>query len=332
MARPHGPTAGHDRLAGRFADRLAERRSARLASRSALPDPLPYPAELPIVGRKAELTAALVANQVLVVAGETGSGKSTQLPKICIEVGRGTSGMIGHTQPRRIAARSVAERVAEELGVALGGPVGYKVRFTDMLSEATVVKVMTDGVLLAELRTDPLLLNYDTLIIDEAHERSLNIDFILGYLKGLLPRRPDLKMVITSATIDTERFSAHFWGAPVVEVSGRMFPVEVRYRPLEDEDGTGAGTGSGTDQGADPVQAVCDAVAELRAEAQGTCSSSSPASVRSGTRRRRWQRQGWKGWTSCLFMLGSRLPNSTGCSSPTPGSASSCPATSPRLP
>ena len=167
--------------------------------------------------------AALTASQVLVVSGETGSGKSTQLPKICLEAGRGTAGMIGHTQPRRIAAGSIAERVADELGVSFGGPVGYKVRFTDRVSDATLLKVMTDGVLLAELHGDPELRSYDTLIIDEAHERSLNIDFILGYVKRLLPARPDLKVIITSATIDTERFSHHFDGAPVIEVSGQTY-------------------------------------------------------------------------------------------------------------
>ena len=207
--------------------------------------------------------AALGASQVLVVAGETGSGKSTQLPKMCLEAGRGSTGMIGHTQPRRIAARSIAERVAEELGVSFGGPVGYKVRFTDRVSDATLLKVMTDGVLLAELHGDPGLRSYDTLIIDEAHERSLNVDFILGYVKRLLPSRPDLKVIITSATIDTERFSHHFDGAPVIEVSGRTYPVEVRYQPL------GAG-GDGTDEDSmDEVQAVCHAVEDLWCEGPG---------------------------------------------------------------
>jgi ATP-dependent helicase HrpA len=203
-----------------------------------LPSPLPYPADLPITTRKDEILAAIAANQVVIVAGETGSGKSTQLPKICLEGGCGRAGMIGHTQPRRIAARSVGERVADELGVTFGGPVGYKVRFTDRVSDKTLVKLMTDGVLLAELHGDRSLRAYDALIIDEAHERSLNIDFILGYLKRLLPARPDLKVVITSATIDTERFSRHFGSAPVVEVSGRAYPVEIWYRPLgTDEDG-----------------------------------------------------------------------------------------------
>ena len=208
--------------------------------------------------------ATLTASQVLVVSGETGSGKSTQLPKICLEAGRGSAGMIGHTQPRRIAARSIAERVADELGVSFGGPVGYKVRFTDRVSDATLLKVMTDGVLLAELHGDPELRSYDTLIIDEAHERSLNIDFILGYVKRLLPARPDLKVVITSATIDTERFSRHFDGAPVIEVSGRTYPVEVRYQPL-----VAGGDGTDDDEPLDEVQAVCNAVEDFCREGPG---------------------------------------------------------------
>ena len=191
----------------------------------------------------------------MVVAGETGSGKSTQLPKLCLALGRGTDGLIGHTQPRRLAARAIAERVAEELQTEVGGIVGYAVRFTDRVSESTRVKVMTDGILLAELRRDRELRAYDTVIIDEAHERSLNVDFLLGYLKQLLPRRPDLKVVITSATIDTERFSRHFDDAPIIEVSGRTYPVEMRYRPIEDD----------TDQ----VQAIVDAVGELGREGRG---------------------------------------------------------------
>lgn len=168
----------------------------------------------------------------MIVAGETGSGKTTQLPKICAELGRGKYGLIGHTQPRRLAARSVANRIAEEMETELGGFVGYKVRFTDQISDQTQIKLMTDGILLAEIQNDRFLNQYDTIIIDEAHERSLNIDFILGYLKQLLPRRPDLKVIITSATIDPERFSKHFSNAPIIEVSGRTYPVEVRYRPL----------------------------------------------------------------------------------------------------
>src|SRR5499427_2117160 len=178
--------------------------------------PLPtisYPPQLPVSQRKDEIAAAIRDNQVVIVAGETGSGKTTQLPKICLELGRGVTGQIGHTQPRRIAARTVAERIATELGTEIGTAVGYKVRFTDKSSDSTLIKVMTDGILLAELQRDRRLLCYDTLIIDEAHERSLNIDFILGYLKRLLPTRPDLKVIITSATIDPERFSKHFGGA-----------------------------------------------------------------------------------------------------------------------
>src|SRR5215472_10831173 len=209
-----------------------------LASPRARP-PVPavsYPPELPVSQRKDEIAAAMRDHQVVIVAGETGSGKTTQLPKICLELGRGVVGQIGHTQPRRIAARTVAERIADELGTELGAAVGYKVRFTDKSSDGTLIKVMTDGILLAELQRDRQLRRYDTLIIDEAHERSLNIDFILGYLKQLLPARPDLKVIITTATIDPERFSKHFWDAPIIEVSGRTYPVEVRYRPLADPD------------------------------------------------------------------------------------------------
>jgi ATP-dependent RNA helicase HrpA len=180
--------------------------------------PAAYPPGLPVSQRRDEIAAAIRDNQVVIVAGETGSGKTTQLPKVCLELGRGVSGQIGHTQPRRIAARSVAERIAEELGTGIGAAVGYKVRFTDASSDGTLIKVMTDGILLAEMQRDRQLRRYDTLIIDEAHERSLNIDFILGYLKRLLPARPGLKVIITSATIDPERFSKHFWDAPVIEV------------------------------------------------------------------------------------------------------------------
>ncbi len=196
-----------------------------------------FPEELPVVARRKEIADAIAANQVVVLCGETGSGKTTQLPKICLELGRGVAGMIGHTQPRRIAARSVATRLAQELGVRMGRSVGFKVRFGDQTSEDTHIKVMTDGILLAETQGDRFLDEYDTLIIDEAHERSLNIDFLLGYIKQLLPRRPELKVIITSATIDPQRFSRHFDNAPVIEVSGRTYPVEVRYRPLMQESG-----------------------------------------------------------------------------------------------
>ncbi|WP_327375037.1 ATP-dependent RNA helicase HrpA [Streptomyces sp. NBC_01216] len=221
-----------------------------------------YPEQLPVSQRKDTILEAIRDHQVVIVAGETGSGKTTQIPKICLELGRGVRGMIGHTQPRRIAARTVAERVAEELRTPLGEAVGWKVRFTDQVNpDATFVKLMTDGILLAEIQTDRELRAYDTIIIDEAHERSLNIDFLLGYLAQLLPRRPDLKVVITSATIDPERFSRHFGDAPIVEVSGRTYPVEVRYRPLLEEDGDEADR--------DQITAICDAVDELQSEGPG---------------------------------------------------------------
>jgi len=231
----------------------------RLARREASVPRIHYPPELPISPHCGRIAAAIRDHQVVIVAGETGSGKSTQLPKICLELGRGLQGIIGHTQPRRLAARTVAERIAHELAVPLGGVVGWKVRFTDHVSDGTLVKLMTDGILLAEIRSDPQLRQYDTLIIDEAHERSLNIDFVLGYLKRLLPHRPDLAVIITSATIDPERFSRHFDGAPVIEVSGRSYPVEIRYRPY----------GVDADDEADQIQAICDAVAELRGEGPG---------------------------------------------------------------
>jgi ATP-dependent helicase HrpA len=214
--------------------------SEEIERRRALAPRPEFPAELPISARREEIAAAVAAHQVVIVCGETGSGKTTQLPKICLALGRGIAGLIGHTQPRRIAARATAARVAQELKTELGGAVGYKVRFTDKVGTRSYIKVMTDGILLAETQGDRELRQYDTLIIDEAHERSLNIDFLLGYVKQLLPRRPDLKLIITSATIDAERFSRHFEvdgkAAPVVEVSGRLFPVEVRYRPFDPED------------------------------------------------------------------------------------------------
>ncbi len=235
----------------------AETRAQR--RRASVPG-ITYPPELPVSQHRDEIRAAIRDHLVVVVAGETGSGKTTQLPKLCLELGRGVRGQIGHTQPRRLAARTVAERIAEELQTPLGGPIGYTVRFTDQASDNTLVKVMTDGILLAELQRDRDLLAYDTLIVDEAHERSLNIDFILGYLAQLLPRRPDLKVVITSATIDSQRFAAHFGDAPVIEVSGRTYPVEVRYRPIvEDAD----------DADRDQTQAICDAAEELRGEGPG---------------------------------------------------------------
>ncbi|MHB1874342.1 MAG: DUF3418 domain-containing protein [Streptosporangiaceae bacterium] len=288
-----------------------EAAEARVRSRTLSVPAIGYPAELPVSQRKDDIARAIRDHQVVVIAGETGSGKTTQIPKICLELGRGITGQIGHTQPRRIAARTVAERIAAELGGEVGAAVGYQVRFTAAASENTLVKVMTDGILLAELRRDRRLLRYDTLIIDEAHERSLNIDFLLGYLHRLLPDRPDLKVIITSATIDPGRFAAHFADArgepaPVIEVSGRTYPVEVRYRPLADlgpagsgraqagysearysearyaeagyaeaadgESGAGEGDRSAGRPGAEPrdqVQGICDAVDELRAAGPG---------------------------------------------------------------
>ncbi|MGQ0443254.1 MAG: ATP-dependent RNA helicase HrpA [Methylophilaceae bacterium] len=216
----------HD-IVSRIQSSIAKLQARKLG----LPKP-EYPPELPVSLRKAEIAAAILKNQVVIVCGETGSGKTTQLPKLCLELGRGVAGLIGHTQPRRIAARSVASRIAQELKTTLGEAVGYKVRFNDKLSETSYIKLMTDGILLAETQGDRFLNGYDTIIIDEAHERSLNIDFLLGYLKQLLPKRPDLKVIVTSATIDADRFSRHFNGAPVIEVSGRTYPVEIRYRPL----------------------------------------------------------------------------------------------------
>ncbi|MCU1696449.1 MAG: ATP-dependent helicase HrpA [Mycobacterium sp.] len=216
---------------GKIAEQFAAA-EALVAARIAAVPTITYP-DLPVSERRDEIAKAITENQVVVIAGETGSGKTTQLPKICLELGRGIRGTIGHTQPRRLAARTVAQRIADELGVELGGAIGYTVRFTDQASDRTLVKLMTDGILLAEMQRDRRLLRYDTLILDEAHERSLNIDFLLGYLRELLPRRPDLKVIVTSATIEPGRFAAHFAGAPIVEVSGRTYPVEIRYRPLE---------------------------------------------------------------------------------------------------
>ncbi|MEV4334685.1 ATP-dependent RNA helicase HrpA [Streptomyces sp. NPDC049597] len=240
----------------------AEKSAARTARRAERVPEITYPEQLPVSQKKDEILQAIRDHQVVIVAGETGSGKTTQIPKICLELGRGVRGMIGHTQPRRIAARTVAERVAEELRTPLGEAVGWKVRFTDQVNQdSTFVKLMTDGILLAEIQTDRELRAYDTIIIDEAHERSLNIDFLLGYLAQLLPRRPDLKVVITSATIDPERFSRHFGDAPIVEVSGRTYPVEVRYRPLLEEDSE--------DSDRDQITAITDAVEELMGEGKG---------------------------------------------------------------
>ena len=248
---------------------------ALVAARIAAVPAISYP-DLPVAAHRDELARAIADNQVVVVAGATGSGETTQLPKICLELGRGVRGTIGHTQPRRLAARTVAQRIADELGTPLGEAIGYTVRFTDQASDRTLVKLMTDGILLAEIQRDRRLLRYDTLILDEAHERSLNIDFLLGYLRELLPRRPDLKVIVTSATIEPERFAAHFGGAPIVEVSGRTYPVEIRYRPLEV-----VATDDDSDDPDDPdhdivrtemrdqTEAIVDAIAELEAEPPG---------------------------------------------------------------
>ncbi|WP_108125455.1 ATP-dependent RNA helicase HrpA [Saccharospirillum mangrovi] len=238
-----------------------ERSRAGLDQREASLPTIHLNDELPVSERADDIRAAIEANQVVIVAGETGSGKTTQLPKICLQAGLGRAGQIGHTQPRRLAARSVAGRLAEELNVSLGQAVGYQVRFTDATADDTLIKLMTDGILLNEIQHDPYLNRYDTLIIDEAHERSLNIDFLLGYLKRLLPQRPDLKLIITSATIDVERFASHFDGAPVIEVSGRTFPVEVLYRPMSPDE---------EDYAADIPGAVLNAIEEIeRLEAAG---------------------------------------------------------------
>ena len=232
----------------------------KVQARAASCPKITYPENLPVSQKKQDILNAIRDHQVVIVAGETGSGKTTQLPKICLELGRGVKGLIGHTQPRRLAARTVANRIADELETPLGGSVGYKVRFNDQVGENTLVKLMTDGILLAEIQQDRLLMQYDTLIIDEAHERSLNIDFILGYLRELLPKRPDLKVIITSATIDPQRFSRHFNHAPIIEVSGRTYPVEVRYRPVVDD---------AEDTDRDQLQAIFDAVDELGREGPG---------------------------------------------------------------
>ncbi|MDN4627080.1 ATP-dependent RNA helicase HrpA [Erwinia sp. PsM31] len=255
VKNPAAQQAIADELSGEIA--AAEQ---RVALRKAATPTIRYPENLPVSQKKQEIAEAIRDHQVVIVAGETGSGKTTQLPKICMELGRGITGLIGHTQPRRLAARTVADRIAAELETSLGGCVGYKVRFNDQVSETTQVKLMTDGILLAEIQQDRLLMQYDTIIIDEAHERSLNIDFLLGYLRELLPRRPDLKIIITSATIDPQRFSRHFHHAPVIEVSGRTYPVEVRYRPIVEE---------ADDTERDQLQAIFDAVDELGQESRG---------------------------------------------------------------
>ena len=231
---------------------MSQRREEIVAARRATRYRLEYPEALPITAAREELLAAIAKHRVIVVCGDTGSGKTTQLPKLCLEAGRGVEGMIGHTQPRRIAAQAVASRLAAELDVRVGEAVGLEVRFTDQTRPTALVKVMTDGILLNEMRSDRRLRAYDTLIIDEAHERSLNIDFVLGYLRRIERERPDLKVIITSATIDPERFAAHFGGAPIIRIPGRSFPVTVRYSPRAEDQ--------------DLATAVVDATRELAAE------------------------------------------------------------------
>ncbi|MGH8713932.1 MAG: DEAD/DEAH box helicase, partial [Casimicrobiaceae bacterium] len=242
-------------------DASIDQAERRMAARP----PVSYPPELPVSAQRDAIAAAIGAHQVVIVCGDTGSGKTTQIPKICLELGRGARGLIGHTQPRRIAARSVAARIAQELATPMGEIVGYKVRFSDQTKADAFIKLMTDGILLAETQSDRMLSAYDTIIIDEAHERSLNIDFLLGYLAQLLPQRPDLKLIVMSATLDAQRFARHFGAggdAPVLEVSGRTYPVEVRYRPL----------GSGADEADDEEEleeAIVGAVEALWREDPG---------------------------------------------------------------
>jgi len=273
----HAKGERRGRLEADFAALAARSREALARRVAALPVPS-FPAELPVSGRREEIAEALQRHQVIIVCGETGSGKTTQLPKICLSLGRGAAGLIGHTQPRRLAARATASRIAQELNSELGRTVGYKIRFTDRLSADSNIKLMTDGILLAETQTDPLLAAYDTLIIDEAHERSLNIDFLLGYLRTLLPRRPDLKVIVTSATLDADRFARHFADrdgkpAPVIEVSGRLYPIEMRYRPVEDEEAPQPARKEGREakagKGRDLYDALVDAVDEAQRSGPG---------------------------------------------------------------
>nr|WP_230976842.1 ATP-dependent RNA helicase HrpA [Pseudothauera rhizosphaerae] len=271
LARASG--AKRDKLQADLENLRQRSRAAVAARRAALPRP-DFPAELPVNQRRGEIAAAIAAHQVIIVCGETGSGKTTQLPKICLELGRGVHGLIGHTQPRRIAARSTAARIAQELKSELGQAVGYKIRFTDRLSPSSCIKLMTDGILLAETQGDPWLAAYDTLIVDEAHERSLNIDFLLGYLRTLLPRRPDLKLIVTSATLDAERFARHFADgagnpAPVIEVSGRLYPIEMRYRPVAEEEETERTASRRDARKRDLYEALVDAVDEAHASGPG---------------------------------------------------------------
>ncbi|WP_425568012.1 ATP-dependent RNA helicase HrpA [Oceanisphaera sediminis] len=250
--------AKQEKVLANIAAEMTASSAERRRRQALLAHPIHYPPQLPVSEKRDTIKAAIRDHQVVIIAGETGSGKTTQIPKMCLELGLGIDGTIGHTQPRRLAARSVATRLAQELECDLGQRVGYKVRFNDQISEGTQVKLMTDGILLAEIQQDRMLRQYDTIIIDEAHERSLNIDFIMGYLKQLLPKRPDLKVIITSATIDPERFSRHFDQAPIISVSGRTYPVELRYRPLVDDN-----------RERDQLQGIFDAVTELTQEGPG---------------------------------------------------------------
>ena len=302
-----------------------EKAEARVARRRAAVPAVAYPPELPVSARRDDLLAAIRDHQVVVVAGETGSGKTTQLPKLCLELGRGVRGAIAHTQPRRLAARTVAERIADELDVPLGEAVGYAVRFSDRSREDTLVRVMTDGLLLAGIQHDPLLRRYDTVIVDEAHERSLNIDFLLGYLARILPQRPDLKVIITSATIDPERFARHFGGAPVVEVSGRTYPVEVRYRPLVEPDDPGGRPRPRRDRGRGRRgRGAAPRGARRRARLPQR------ASARSATRPTRCPAGSGPTSRSCRSTRASRRPSSSGSSAPTRAGGSCWPRTSPR--
>ncbi len=335
--------AGPDKLR-QVAEQIAAAEGL-VATRLAAVPTITYP-DLPVSERRDEIAKAITDHQVVIVAGETGSGKTTQLPKICLELGRGIRGTIGHTQPRRLAARTVGQRIADELGTPLGdvpssrvGPVGYSVRFTDQVSDRTLVKLMTDGILLAEIQRDRRLLRYDTLILDEAHERSLNIDFLLGYLRELLPRRPDLKVIVTSATIEPERFAAHFGGAPIVEVSGRTYPVEIRYRPLEvpvvaddSEDPDDPDHEIVRSELRDQTEAIVDAVDELSAEPPGDVLVflSGEREIRD-TAVKHCAALSIDTPRCCPSTHVCRPPNSSGSSSPAgPGAESCWPPTSPR--
>jgi ATP-dependent helicase HrpA len=291
-----------DKLLAELQQRL-DRSTALVAQRQAMQPAIHFP-DLPIADKREAIAEAIADHQVVVIAGETGSGKTTQLPKICLQLGRGIHGMIGHTQPRRLAARAVAQRIADELATPLGEAVGYQVRFTDQVSDNSQIKLMTDGILLAEIQRDRWLNQYDTIIIDEAHERSLNIDFLLGYLKQLLPKRPDLKLIITSATIDLQRFSKHFDDAPIIEVSGRTFPVETLYRPLQElsEDG-------------DLAEAVELAITELM-QREGSQRGdvlvflSGEGEIREVARRLKNNREQSRAWQQCdILPLYARLSN-----------------------